>query len=205
MSKRVDDLLVRADQLNSETIEFISNLTDPDLATPCEDPECPTVGDVVVHLAEGSQQLIGWAAGALQGQSGGAKVAPGPGNGHSHGPGGPEAAHTHGPAGHTHGPEAGHTHGPAGHTHGPEAGHTHGPEAVHIHKDDAIQVMKRGWMMSAGMLKNLTDEQLDAVPPIAQGISDGSTPLLQIITSMMDHQEQHLNYMKSALGARVEK
>jgi hypothetical protein len=185
MSKRTDDLLVRADQLNSQTIEFVSKLTDPDLAAPCEDPECPTVGDVVMHLAEGSQQLIGWAAGALQGKPGGAPVAPGPGNGHSHGP-------------------EGHSHGPAGHSHGPE-GHTHGSEVGHIHKEDAIQVMKRGWMMSAGMLKTLTDEQLDAVPPTAQGISDGNTPLLQIITNMMDHQEQHLNYMKAALGARVEK
>lgn len=194
MSNRINDLLARANQLNGETIEFVSNLSEPEMAAPCADPECPTVGDVVVHLGEGSKEVLGWAAATLQGQPGnGSQTPPSAGDGHSHGP----AGHSHGPAGHSH------SHGPAGHSHGP-ADHSHGPAEGHIHKDEVIQLMKRGWMVSAGMLKNLTDEQLDATPPAAPGISDGSMSLVEIISRMMDHQEQHLTYMKEALAAQAE-
>jgi hypothetical protein len=190
VSERVSQILIRVDLLNSELIDFVGNLTGPDLRTPCDDPECPTVGDVVAHLAEGSKQVLGWAAVTMKGQP--AQPAGNSGTGHTHGPG---ADHDHGPgADHDHGPGADHDHGAAGHSHAPGAGH--------VHVDEAIEIMQTGWTTSVKMLKNLTDEQLDSVPPNAQGIADGNASLEQILGRMMDHQEQHLNYMKAALSAQ---
>jgi len=164
MSERVYNIIERVDDLNSRTIDFVASLTGPQLRTPCEDPECDTVGDVVLHLVEGSRQVMGWATATL----GGATKAP--------------TATSEDDTDH------GHAH-PHAHAHG------HGP----VDTVAAIEVMREAWISSVKMLRNLTDAQLDSVPESAQGIADGNVTLAQILTQMMNHQEQHLIYMQTAL------
>jgi hypothetical protein len=168
VSERVSTILERVDDLNSRTIDFVASLTGPQLRTPCEDPECATVGDVVQHLVEGSKQVMGWAAATLGDP--------------------PATATTSADTAEQHG----HDHG---HDHDHDHGHSHGP----VDTVAAIEVMRAAWTASVKMIGNLTDAQLDSVPASTQGIADGSVTLNQILNRMMDHQEQHLTYMTTAL------
>jgi hypothetical protein len=77
-----------------------------------------------------------------------------------------------------------------------EAGHDH----AHVDPAEITALLQRSADTAAGLLRGLTDEQLEAVLPAAPGIADGHTPLEQVIDNMLDHQAHHLAHMEQALG-----
>lgn len=53
-------------------------------------------------------------------------------------------------------------------------------------------------------LAKLTDEQLQSVAPAAPGITNGTRTLAEVIDDMIDHQAQHLAYMRGSMERRPE-
>jgi hypothetical protein len=76
------------------------------------------------------------------------------------------------------------------------AGHDH----PHVDPAEITALLQRSADTAAGLLRGLTDEQLQAVLPAAPGIADGNTPLEQVIGNMLDHQAHHLAHMEQALA-----
>ncbi len=85
MSERGEQLAVRVEEKMSEVIRALEGLTEADLRVPSADPKAPTVGGLLAHLDEGTDQVLAWAGGA-QGDDAG-RTGPGRGPGHAHGHG----------------------------------------------------------------------------------------------------------------------
>jgi hypothetical protein len=52
----------------------------------------------------------------------------------------------------------------------------------------------------AALVRGLTNEQLDLVPPATTGITDGSLTLGSVMDELLEHQRLHLTYIDKALG-----
>ena len=82
----------------------------------------------------------------------------------------------------------------------PETGNGHG----HGHVPEALPDMRDRLVVGKsliGLLGDLTDEQLDSVPPAGSSrFSDGCRTLDQVIEAVITHQEAHLLTMRRAVG-----
>ncbi|WP_433125697.1 DinB family protein [Micromonospora sp. CA-240977] len=67
---------------------------------------------------------------------------------------------------------------------------------------DLLAGMQESLGGAVDVLRKLTDEQLDVVPPAAPGITDGTKSLYQIVDMMIDHQGEHLTHMRSSVAGR---
>jgi hypothetical protein len=82
-----------------------------------------------------------------------------------------------------------------GNNHGHD--HGHAPEALPDMRDRLT-----GGKAPIGLLADLTDEQLDSVPPPRSSrFSDGHRTLEQVIDAAIAHQAAHLMTLKGAVGA----
>lgn len=85
-----------------------------------------------------------------------------------------------------------------------DGGHSHGHSDSHGDLvGEAVRQLRHWDQTMTSMLRELTDERLDSVPPAAEGITDGNTPLGQILTFLSAHLTEHLEFMKNALAARA--
>jgi hypothetical protein len=85
----------------------------------------------------------------------------------------------------------------------PAAAHHHDDApAGHFHKAEVIARVHKGNALIAGLLAGLDDKLLDSTPPAAEGITDGTRTLSDVINDMADHQSQHLDYMRKALSGQ---
>ncbi|MBV9447174.1 MAG: DinB family protein [Streptosporangiaceae bacterium] len=64
---------------------------------------------------------------------------------------------------------------------------------------EVVELLKQSGAKSAAVVRALTDEQLGSVPPAADGISDGKTPLGEIAATMLAHQAEHVRHMMEAV------
>jgi hypothetical protein len=96
------------------------------------------------------------------------------------------------------------TGGEAAAEHGHGHGHGHVVVADAAALDDAVALFNRVGTAAVSLLRFLTDEQLDTVPAAAPGLSDGKMNLAEVIGDMMDHQDEHLNYLKAALARKAD-
>ena len=186
MSGRAEMLATKLDREMFGMADFVSGLDESQLSAACGDPMGATVAHVLRHLREGTDQVLGWAATVSGGQA--AAGAGGPGSGHDH------AGHDH--AGHDH---AGHDH--AGHDH---AGHDH---AGHDHAGvgDAAETaaaLRAGATTLGAVIRGLSDEQLDHVPPPSPGLADGATPLHAIIAFIAADVAGHRAHLDRAVAAQ---
>lgn len=186
MSVRGEQLAARSEKQNEEMNAFLASLTDTDLAAPTSDPGGATVGAVLAHIAEGYEQLAGWDdAGADAGDEGHDQP-------HDHG-------HDH-PHEHEH--EHGHDHP---HEHGHDHPHEHGAGSGKFSTVAAlVPVIDGGGKLGVERVRAMSDAELDAVPPASPGVASGSEPMVDVITRMMDHQIEHLGFLREAVsGARA--
>jgi len=172
LSSRTDEIIRNLDRANSELVEFLTDVTGPELQTPCEDPSGATVGAIVAHLHEGAPEVFGWLAGVVAGSGTAAPAAS---------------------AGGSHGREHGHDHG---HEHG------HGSQGSSGDPAAVIEMMRAGRPLIVDLVSRLTDELLDSRPPAADGITDGTRTLAEVLSDMLDHQAQHVAYMRKALAGQ---
>jgi hypothetical protein len=84
-----------------------------------------------------------------------------------------------------------------------KTGHVHGHSPQPVRSDPAglMEMVRAGRPVLAGLLSGLTDKQLDSCPPAADGITDGTRTLFEVIMDMADHQAQHLSYLRKALAS----
>jgi hypothetical protein len=82
---------------------------------------------------------------------------------------------------------------PAGDGHHDHGGPVDVPAVVHE--------LEHGGVRWAALVRGFTDGQLDRVPPATPGYTDGQRTLEQIVTSMLEHQEAHLNSIRRAVAA----
>ena len=89
----------------------------------------------------------------------------------------------------------------AGHVPGRPPGgsiHGRGPEVA----PPSLRARLAEARIEVGIIANLTDQQLDSVPPPKSSrFSNGRRTLEQLIEEVINHQEQHLNDLKSALAS----
>jgi len=182
VSERAEQLATRLDQELSRMIGFVSGLTESQLDAACADPQGATVRHVLVHLREGTEQVVGWAA----------SVSADPSNGGSARPAAPPAA----PAEHAHS----HSH-PHDHSHS----HPPGPAQPAADVEQTVALLRDGGSVIVGAVRGLSDRQLDHVPPATKGLADGATPLHGIVAFIADDVAGHLQHLKAAVaaGARV--
>ena len=176
MGDRGTRLMAKADGQLSETIEFFATLEEADLRKACtdegaEDSSGGTVAAVAAHTAEGYHQLGRFLRAA------------------GYVPGLPET-----------GSDRGRGHG--GRDRGQDRGQEH--RHAHGHAPDALPDM-RGRLSEGkvpiGLLAELTDEQLDGLPPAGSSpFSDGRRTLDRVIEAAIAHQAAHLLALKRAVA-----
>jgi len=69
--------------------------------------------------------------------------------------------------------------------------------------NDAVALFNRAGTAAISLLRFLTDEQLDGMPPAAEGISDGTATLAQVIDELMEHQTEHVRFMRDAVAKQA--
>jgi hypothetical protein len=80
-----------------------------------------------------------------------------------------------------------------------EHNHSHANITTATQLGDAVALFNRAGTAAISLLRFLTDEQLDSIAPAAEGISDGTLTLEQVIDELMDHQNEHLAFMQEAV------
>lgn len=79
-------------------------------------------------------------------------------------------------------------------------GHSAPPNAENVDRDGLLQRLSAG-RDAFHVLTELTDEQLDAVPPASDmKFCDGQRTLEQIVTNLLNHQRHQLDALKAALA-----
>jgi len=177
VSERAEHLATRLDQELSRMIGFVSGLTESQLDAACKDPQGSTVRQVLAHLREGTDQVVGWAKGVSAGASSESPAAP---SAHSH-----SHAHVH------------------THTHTQSNSPGTGRPAADV--EQTVALLRDGGSVIVGAVRRLSDQQLDRVPPPSAGLADGATPLHGIVAFIADDVAGHLQHLKEAVagGARV--
>lgn len=91
------------------------------------------------------------------------------------------------------------------HEHPHEHPHDHGSSGGRFGTVAAlIPVLDGGGKLGVERVRAMTDAELDAVPPANPGVASGSEPMVDVITRMMDHQVEHLGFLREAVsGARA--
>jgi hypothetical protein len=183
MTERGSRTAQRFEQQVESVVTLILGLSEYDLGAPCRDPRGETIGGVVVHMREGTGQVMRWADTMLEGVMQ-APAAQGPG----------EHSHPHG---------SGHSHG---HDHSHDHSHSHdgSPGAVTLaERDEAMALLAEAGRALGAAVRGLTDSQLDSFPPPAADLSDGTIRLYQVVDFVADDLANHLRYVQDALASRV--
>lgn len=166
MSDRAERLADRLEQKVAEVMEMSAAVTDEQLRLRCADPKGSTVGAVLSHLREGTDDVLAWAARFHQ--SGGT-AAP------------TDHAHVHA-----------HDHP---HDHDPD----HVPDAAE--QAETVAALSRARTVLGGIVRGLSDEQLDYVPPATRDVTDGSLTLDGIVVAIVEDLDKHMAYVAAAVGA----
>ena len=178
MSDRGAELMMQALDQVDEAAQTLEESTDSQLRKPyAENAEghfATSVGGAAVHFAQGYGKL-----GKFLHEGGYLDVAdrfaPGAGAG--------------GGGGHGHGHGGGHGHG---HGHGPGA---HGDVTV----PEVLKSLEKAREIIA-LLEELSDAQLDSIPPLLGEWSDGERTLYSVLETIITHQAGHLGSLKAALA-----
>jgi hypothetical protein len=85
------------------------------------------------------------------------------------------------------------------------SGHSHDTAVLSTttQLNDAVALFNRAGTAAISLLRFLTDEQLDSKPPAAEGISDGSATLAEVIDDLMEHQTEHVRFMRDAVAKQA--
>lgn len=88
----------------------------------------------------------------------------------------------------------------------PAHDHSHDHDHDHDHGERdpaaAIEHLKHGGEAWSAMVRGFTPGQMSRIPPATPGITDGSTPIGEILLDLVDHQMTHLAYAQQAVAAR---
>ncbi len=175
MSDRAERLADRLEQKVGEVMEMSAAVTDEQLRLRCADPKGSTVGAVLSHLREGTDDVLAWAA-------------------RFHDSGGTAA-----PAAHLHDHDHGHVHDDDDHEHDHEHDHDHVPDAAE--QAGTVAALGRARSVLGGTVRGLSDEQLDYVPPATKDVTDGSLTLEGIVVAIVEDLDKHMAYVAAAVGA----
>lgn len=150
---------------------LVASLRPEQVSAPCDDPQGADVAGVLLHLREGTDQFVDWAAHLTGG--GPAPSTTGHGHGHPHQvrPPGPDAA------------------GPSG---------TVDPRAQ---IDLTLSALRRGGGAVVPAVRGLSDAQLDVVPPPVPDLADGVMNLEQILDFISRDLAAHLGHLRAAVAA----
>jgi hypothetical protein len=80
--------------------------------------------------------------------------------------------------------------------------HTHDTSAPSADPAAVLELVRVRRQMFTDFVGKLTDEQLESGAPAAPGITDGTRTLAEVIDDMVDHQAQHLAYLREAIDGR---
>jgi len=178
MSERGYRIAQRFEWQVEQMATIVSALSADDLLVRCQDPQASTIGGVVAHLRDGTNDVVRWAETTvprIAGPAGSAQIRHS--DGHAHG-------HVH------------HDTHPHDHEPGP------GTSVVTLAERDEVVANMSGFGRAlATAVREMTDAQLDACPPAAPGLTDG-TPLHQVMVLMTDDLASHLRHVKVALAGR---
>jgi hypothetical protein len=176
MSERATQLHQLADRQLSELIDLLSTRDEAALSLPCPGREKlgdGTVGAVAMHTADNYVRVAGFIAGNATAPSGN----------RTHRSFRSIASRL---GGHGRG-----EHGPG--MHGPGAAGTTDRAGVLDRLSKGREAMRA--------LTELTDEQLDTVPPASEmKFCDGQRTLEQIVTNLLNHQSHQLDALRAALA-----
>ena len=184
MTERGKQLHATIDQQIAELLELISTLDEAALRRPCPGREKlgdGTVGASARHTADNYQRIAGFVQTSDR------------------------MSDEHGPAQH-----GGHRiprflrgigHGPADHAeHDRVAGHDGGYTADTIDVDAVVEQLSAS-RATLGRIAELTDAQLDAIPPDGSfRFCDGQRTLEQVLASLLKHQAHQIEGLRSALA-----
>lgn len=215
MSLRAASVAERAEQQNNEILAFAERLNSADLTLACpSDMGESTVAGLLEHIADGFKPFQQWGTAVAEDDPAAARRAGflglhghrrksraqdgGQSHGHSHG-------HDHD---HSHDDDHGHDHGhDHDHDHDHDHSHDHDHDHDHSHSHDGdldldavLARIRAEGPAAVAWIRDLSDEQLDAVPVRAGRIADGSTPLVRILERILEHQQGHLDAMRGAVS-----
>ncbi|KAA2265771.1 hypothetical protein F0L68_04205 [Solihabitans fulvus] len=86
---------------------------------------------------------------------------------------------------------------PAPHTHA----HSHDPANAAADVATTVAALREGGSAFVSTVRGLTDQQLDSSPPPTESLTNGSTPLHEIVAFIADDVAGHLTHLKEAVGA----
>jgi hypothetical protein len=182
LSSRANEIVRNVDRTNLELADMLASLTEADLALPCADPSGGTVSEIVAHLSEGAPEVFAYLTAVVSG---------------SYTPPAPKAP-ADGQHDHDHGHDGQHDHDHGHH------GHDGGATPQSVDPAAVLELVRARRQIFTEFLAKLTDEQLESVAPVAPGISDGTRTVAEVIDDMIDHQAQHLAYMRESVERRPE-
>ena len=183
MSERAEMLAARLDAEMVGMADFVSGLDSTQLDAACGDPIGATVAHVLTHLREGTDQVRDWAAEVAAGVA----ATPAPAAGHTH------------DGGHAHDHDAGHAHDhDGGHAHEHDGGHA---AAGGGDVGETAATLRAGAAYLAGMVRGLSDEQLEFTPPASPRLTDGTAPLHAILDFLVEDVAAHRAHLVRALAA----
>jgi hypothetical protein len=177
LSSRANEIVRNVDRTNLELADMLASLTEADLALPCADPSGGTVSEIVTHLSEGAPEVFAYLAAVLSG---------------SYTPPAPKA------------PIDSQHHHDHDHDHDGQHDHDGGATPQSVQPAVVLELVRARRQIFTEFLAKLTDEQLESVAPVAPGITDGTRTLAEVIDDMIDHQAQHLAYMRESVQRRPE-
>jgi hypothetical protein len=178
MSHHAQHIARDADVLRREVVEFVSGLSPVDLSAGCDDDSGDTVEHVLTHMQDGVPQVLGWFSQALAPTTAHQRLLAkvlrrAPGHGHQHG--------------------HGHDHGHRSRSPRASSGGSR-PADLAADLDASLSASVR-------LVSQLSDADLDRVPPPAPGVTDGTLSVRQIVSGMIEHQRDHVRTMERAVAA----